>query len=44
MDVTGEDGLFDIVVNDYRGAKQFSVKTKENVEGNPVQYENKEIR
>lgn len=43
MDLTGEDGLFDIVVKDLDGTTQFSVKTKENVEGNPVQYENKEI-
>ncbi|MEN6454907.1 MAG: hypothetical protein ABFD10_11650 [Prolixibacteraceae bacterium] len=43
MDITGEDGLFDIVVNDLDGTTQFSIKTKENVEGNPVQYENKEI-
>ncbi len=42
-DITGEDGLFDIVVNDLDGTTQFSIKTKENVEGNPVQYENKEI-
>lgn len=43
MDKTGEDGLFDIVVNDLYGTTQFSIKTKENVEGNPVHYENKEI-
>ncbi len=43
LDITEEDGLFDITVNDYRGATQFSIKTKENVEGSPVHYENKEI-
>lgn len=43
LDITAEDGLFDIVVNDYRGATQFNVTTKENPEGNPVQYENREI-